>query len=203
MRKRQSGNTQYRGQRDRLSLLRGLAAEGVQRAAHRPVKPEGHFLPVGIDGDQQRFLLVSALVNQRLLRRAVADEGDPAPALQGAVRLPQFNQAADVIQQRLPIIQLPRNRGTVGRGVLPNVNLVRRRGAEARVHPVIPLHGTAGAGALVAALHTGQPLHVAHTNLVAVVNERRAGHGQQEGKGQLLLVPLHVLCKAGHVVVEK
>ena len=82
---------------------------------------------------------------------------DPSTCLlytsQGAVRLPQFNQAADVIQQRLPIIQLPRNRGTVGRGVLPNVNLVRRRGAEARVHPVIPLHGTAGAGTLIAALH--------------------------------------------------
>ena len=115
--------------------------------------------------------------------------------------LAEFDELLHLAAQGVRVGHLALRVGTVSGGVLRDVQLVRRSSGESRVQPLVPLHGGARAGTSVAALDGGQPLNVAQTYLVAVVDERRARHRQQERERNAQLVRVERPCEPVHVVV--
>jgi hypothetical protein len=76
--------------------------------------------------------------------------------------------------------------GTVRRGVNGQVQVLFWGVGEAGILSIRPLHGRAHAGADITALLGGKRL-IAHAEFVTVVDEGRAGHGQQEQVDQFQL----------------
>ena len=104
------------------------------------------------------------------------------------------------MQQRIGIGLLRRHRRGVRRRVHRQVEPVRRRRREAEVFAAVPLHRRAGAGAEIAALLRGQ-IQIPHSDLVAVIEERHARHGEQKGIGKLQLPRAEVVCGADRIVI--
>ena len=87
--------------------------------------------------------------------------------------------------QGIRICHLRLHRGTVSGFVLFYIKFFLRCRTETGVGGMIPLHGRAGTGASVTALYGVQIFHIAHTNLITVIQERCTGHGQKECKCHL------------------
>ena len=87
--------------------------------------------------------------------------------------------------QGIRICHLRLHRGTVSGFVLFYIKFFLRCRAETGVGGMIPLHGGTGTGTSVTALYGVQIFHIAHTNLITVIQERCTGHGQKECKCHL------------------
>ena len=96
--------------------------------------------------------------------------------MQRGVSLPELNELLDLAAQGSRVAALGLGFGTISGGILWNVQHFSRSGRESCVQSLIPLHGGAGTGSAVASLDGGQVLDVAHADLIAVVDERSAGH---------------------------
>ena len=119
---------------------------------------------------------------------------------QRGMPLAQRQHVADPVVQRFLVRLLGLDRRRVGGGVDRQVQVVGIGRGEAEVGARVPLHRGAGAGADVAALLGGQ-VAVPHADLVAVVQERHAGHRQDHAVGDGELLRRQPRRQAGCVVV--
>ena len=68
---------------------------------------------------------------------------------------------------------------------------------------MIPLHRGTGACAVVASLLGRHTIHVAHSDLIAVVDERAAWHGQQKGESNLHVFLIEQVMHTLHIVIAR
>ena len=138
-----------------------------------------------VDYHKDPLIIAATQIGQRIGVLFRIHKLDFALALQRRVGLPDGDQPPDLMVQGVFVHHLGSGGGAVGALVLPDVQLLLRRGGEARIHCAVPLHGRAGAGAVVAAFHRGDVLNVAHTDLIAIVGKRRAAHQVHQRLGKL------------------
>ena len=66
---------------------------------------------------------------------------------------------------------------------------------------MIPLHWRTGAGTVIAAFFGWHSVHVTHTDLISVIDERAARHGQKECKCNLHVLLVEQVMHTLHIVV--
>ena len=117
------------------------------------------------------------------------------------MRLPDGDELLHLMIERILPGLLVLYRRTVRALILADIELLLRGAAEARVHAIVPLHGSPGTGPVEAALHGSQTGQITHSDLVSVIDKRRSRHGKQEGKCHLHVLLIQPPGDSFHIVI--
>ena len=161
----------------------------------------GHGRVGRVDRHDQRLGVRIPAVDERIGVVLGVQERDRGLGAQRGMRVAQRDEPLDRVVERIRVVALGGDGRTVVGRVERQVQRVLRRGGEPGVRGAVPLHRRARAGAFVAALLGRQAVHVAHADLVAVVDERASRHRQQERERQFHPVLVEGVAHTRHVVV--